>query len=1532
MAERETGPVGKPAAQGVYDPGIARSACGVGFVARIDAVATHAVIDDGVLALANLEHRGAVGGDKSTGDGAGIMFRIPDDFCRAECAKLGFELPPRGDYATGLVFLPVDDESAGRSMGLLEEAARNEGCYVLGWRDTPVDPNCLGAYSRRVQPVIRQIFVARNGLPRDAFDRKLLVVRRIAEKAFGPWQRNDAAQFYIASLSSRTIVYKGLLTGSQLNRFYLDLTDPRVVSPYALVHQRYSTNTLPTWALAQPFRYVAHNGEINTLHGNLNQMRAREADLHSPLFGDDLAKIRPALVREGSDSAIFDNMLEFLVLGGRSLPHAMMMMAPEPWQNAAAMSADRRAFYEYHSAIMEPWDGPAALMFCDDRYIGATLDRNGLRPARYTVTKDGVVAMASETGVLDIAPERILSRGQLQPGRMFLVDLEQKRIIPDPEIKAKISRAQPYRHWLKQHRIELADLPRQTGAPAISPARLRELQQAFGYTDEEINMVLAPMAAQGQEPIGSMGNDTALAVFSERPQLLYAYFKQLFAQVTNPAIDPLREELVMSLLGWLGCSGDMLSETPEHCRRLRLPQPILTPEDLTQLRQSDLPEIKLAEIDMLFDAGNAGDAMPHRVPPSSLSQGLDEFCARAEAAIAAGARLLLITDRRFDAQRAAIPALLATSNLHHHLIWKGLRNRVGILVETGEAREVAHVALLIGYGANAVCPYGAMATVADLAREGLLDNSDADAAVDHYITAIKKGLLKTFSRMGISTLRSYCGAQLFEAVGLAKEFVDRYFFGTVSRIGGIDLAHVAAETVARHRRAFPRNGAAAPRLLDVGGAIHLRVGGEKHLWTPEAIGLLQHAVRQDDYASFKRYTRRIDDQSRQRLTLRSLFRFTNGDPVPLSEVEPARAIVKRFVTAAMSYGSISKEAHETIAIAMNRLGARSNSGEGGEDAARYAPLPNGDSKRSAIKQVASGRFGVTTEYLLHADELQIKIAQGAKPGEGGQLPGHKVSVDVARVRHTIPGVTLISPPPHHDIYSIEDIAQLIYDLKTVNPQARVSVKLVSEVGVGTVAAGVAKARADLVLIAGYDGGTGASPLTSIMHTGVPWELGLAETQQALVQNNLRERIRVQADGQMKTGRDLAVAALLGAEEFGFGTATLVSLGCIMMRKCHSDTCPVGVATQNETLRARFAGKPEHVERLMLFLAEDLREHMAALGFRTVEEMIGRVDRLEMTGAVEQWKARGLDLSGILMHPAPHGDKPLRSLRRNDLPLEPPFDNELLPLLEPALAEALPVVVERPIRNIHRAVGARLSGEIVRRRGPAGLPEATIRLRFTGSAGQSLGAFLAPGVEIRVAGDANDYVGKGMSGGRIIVAPHPDATFLPYENAIVGNTVLYGATGGEAFLAGAAGSRFAVRNSGARAVVEGVGDHACEYMTGGVVVVLGMTGNNFAAGMSGGIAYVYDETQLFDTRCNLDMVELETVWGKRDRTLLRSLLEQHAQFTGSPRAKMMLENWESHLALFVKVIPLDYRKALERIQLEEQITEDAVSATEEVFNV
>jgi len=1493
----------------------------VGFVARLDALPRHEIVEMAVRVLVNLEHRGALGGDRSTGDGAGIMVAMPDAFLREACAQAGLLLPPPGRYAAGTVFLPRDPALAARCAALLERAAESEGCPVIGWRDVPVNPEHLGDLARSTRPLIRQVIVSCGDHEGEAFDRKLYVLRRIAEKEAARLLDGDPGAFHVSSLSSRTLVYKGLLTGSQLDRFYPDLQDERFASPVAVVHQRYSTNTLPTWHLAHPFRLLAHNGEINALRGNINRMRAREAQLASDLFGPDIEKIKPVIVEGGSDSAIFDNVLELLVMAGRSLPHAMMMMVPEAWGPKYQMSEDKRAFYEYHSAIMEPWDGPAALVFFDGRYVGATLDRNGLRPARFTVTSDGLIVLASETGVLDFPPERVVRRGRLQPGRMFLVDLREKRIVPDKEIKAKIARRRPYRHWLKDNRITLRGLFTPPEIPPEDPGILRRKQLAFGYTEEDLKVLIGPMASTGQEPVGSMGDDAALAVLSERPRLLFDYFKQLFAQVTNPPIDPLREELVMSLSAFVGHERNLLAETPEHCRMLRLPHPILTPEDLVCLRQSTHPEVVAREIAILFPADGGGAA---------LEAALRDVFVQADRLIAEGATFLILTDRGAGPERAPIPSLLAVSGLHHHLIRRGLRTRAALIVETGEVREVMHFALLVGYGANGICPYVAFSTVRQLAEEELLEKPLAPGeAVDKYLTAVKKGLLKTFSRMGISTLRSYFGAQIFEAVGLSPAVVEKYFTGTASRVGGIGLDEIAAETCQRHRRGWPREGQPST-LLPAGGLYHIRVGGEKHLWTPEAIYKLQLAVRADDYAIFKEFTRIANDRSSARGTLRSLFRFRPGTPVPLDEVEPVEAITRRFVTAAMSYGSISKEAHETIAIAMNRIGGRSNCGEGGEDPARYTPLPNGDSRRSRIKQVASGRFGVTLEYLLNADELQIKMAQGAKPGEGGQLPGHKVSEEIARVRHTTPGVTLISPPPHHDIYSIEDLAQLIYDLKCANPAANVSVKLVSEVGVGTVAAGVAKARADLVLISGHDGGTGASPLTSIKHAGLPWELGLAETQHALVANGLRDRIVVQVDGQLKTGRDLAVAALLGAEEFGFGTSVLVTLGCMLLRKCHMNTCTAGVATQDPVLRARFSGKPEYVVRFFRFLAQDLREQMAELGFRTVDEMVGRTDRLEMEPAVAHWKARHLDFRALFALAGDGSAAPRRRVRPQDHGLEGALDHELIRRAEPALSRREPVEIAMPIRNVHRTVGAMLSGEVVKRYGPAGLPDDTIRLTFTGSAGQSLGAFLAPGVTITVHGDANDYTGKGLSGGRIVVTPPPGSTFLPHRNIIVGNVVLYGATSGEAYFHGMAGERFAVRNSGARAVVEGVGDHGCEYMTGGVVVVLGPTGVNFAAGMSGGIAYVYDETELFDTRCNLDMVDVESVWMEEDRRLLRTMLEKHLRYTGSPRAAMILSNWESRLPLFVKVMPIDYRKVLERMPLAEHRDDETVSATEEVF--
>jgi glutamate synthase (NADPH/NADH) large chain len=1513
---------GLPPAYGLYDPANDHDACGVGFVARLDGRPQHQVVREAVNVLVNLEHRGAVGGDAATGDGAGLLLAIPDAFLRRAAGTEGVDLPAPGAYAVAMLFLPTDDAVRERCLSTFEKVVDEEGCACIGWRAVPACSDSIGELARSTQPVVVQAFVAPRGAGLDGFEKRLYVIRRRVENEITTWTGVDASQFYVASLSSKTIVYKGMLSGTQLEAFYPDLTDPVFASAFAVVHQRYSTNTFPTWALAQPMRMLAHNGEINTLHGNVNHMRAREADLASPRFGAHIEKIKPIVAEGGSDSAMFDNVLELLVMGGRSLPHAAMMMVPEAWGATFHMGADKRAFYEYHAAVMEPWDGPAALIFTDGRYIGATLDRNGLRPCRYTVTRDGVIVLASETGVLEFEPERILRLGRLQPGKMLLVDLKKGRIVPDTEIKGKIARRRPYRRWVKDNVITLRGLLSASQIPSEEPGALRRKQRAFGYTAEELRMVVGPMASRGQEAVGSMGNDTSLAVLSGRPQSLFAYFKQLFAQVTNPPIDPLREELVMSLMGFLGPERNLLAETPEHCRRLKLHHPVLTPEDMARLRSARHPDVVARDIPMLMPADADG---------RTLEAALDDLFQQAEDAIADGATVLILTDRHMDRDHAAIPALLATAGLHHHLTRCGLRTRVGIVVETGEAREVMHFALLVGYGANAVCPHVALSTAIWMANEDRLDVARLpDDAVDNYITAVKKGLLKTFSRMGISVIRSYHGAQIFEAVGLSRRIIERYFTGTASRVEGIGLDEIAREAVARHRSAFSERAHRSP-LLDAGGEYHLRRGGANHLWTPEAIYKLQHATRTDDYAVYQQYAALINDQSRAQVTLRSLLVLREGDPVPLDEVEPVEAIVKRFASAAMSFGSISKEAHETIAVAMNRLGAKSNSGEGGEDPDRYRPLPGGDSMRSAIKQVASGRFGVTTQYLVNADELQIKIAQGAKPGEGGQLPGHKVSDDIARVRHTTPGVTLISPPPHHDIYSIEDLAQLIYDLKSVNPQARISVKLVSEMGVGTIAAGVAKGKADMVLVSGHDGGTGASPLTSIKHAGLPWELGLAETQQTLVANRLRDRIRVQTDGQLKTGRDVAVAALLGAEEFGFGTTVLVTLGCVMARKCHLNTCPVGVATQDPRLRSRFAGKPEYVERFLRFIARDLREIMARLGFRTIDEMVGRVDRLDARPAIEHWKARGLDFSAVLAGPQAEEGASRRCVRRQEHDPDGRPDRELIKQARRALEDHKPVHLSLPIRNIHRTVGAGLSSEIVRRFGPDGLPDESVRLDFRGSAGQSLGAFLAPGVAIHIEGDANDYLGKGMSGGRIVLAPPAGSRFRAEENIIVGNVVLYGATGGEVFINGLAGERFAVRNSGATAVVEGVGEHGCEYMTGGVVVVLGSVGYNFAAGMSGGIAYVYDESERFGTRCNLDMVDLESVWTDEDCHRLRGLIEMHAELTGSRRAKAILDDWQAQAPLFVKVVPTDYRKVLERMHLRADRDAETVSATEEVYH-
>lgn len=1497
---------------------IPKGNCGIGFIVRTDAEPQHAIVENGIQILVHLEHRGAMGGDQSTGDGAGILVQIPDVFFRE--VSSGFRLPPFGDYAIGMVFFPREESLANRCMKVIEQMVTHERAKILGWREVPTESQILGALAKSTEPIVRQVFIDRGNIPREQFELKLYVIRRMIEKEVASWKNADTRAFYISSLSSQRIVYKGLLTGTQLSQYYPDLTDTRFVSPYALVHQRYSTNTLPTWNLAQPFRFLAHNGEINTLRGNINRMRSREALLQSPLFGEDIEKIKPIIVEGGSDSAMFDNVLELLVMGGRSLPHAMMMMIPEAYGGRAEISEDKRAFYEFHSSLMEPWDGPAALAFCDGRYIGATLDRNGLRPARYTVTKDGLVCLASETGVLEFSPENIAFRGKLQPGRMLLVDLQQKRIVPDNEIKAEISRRQPYRRWLKQNRIELRGLFMPSQAPHVEPNALLRSQHVFGYTEEELKLLLNPMASYGQEPIGSMGNDANLAVLSERPQLLFAYFKQLFAQVTNPPIDPLREELVMSLESNLGRERNLLDETPEHCRCIRLYHPILTVDDLSHILNVKYPDFLVHRIDMTFPAGTGG---------KGLEKALDQIFEEAVEKIQQGVSILVLSDRNVDAHHVPIPSLLVTAGLHHHLIRKGLRNFTGIIVDTGEAREVFHFALLVGYGADAICPYLAFQTIRFMSESGLLEKSiSPEEAIDNYITAIKKGLLKTLSRMGISTLHSFFGSQIFEAVGIGPDVIDRYFPGTVSRIGGIGLEEIARESEMRHKNAFPQNGQVLP-LLDVGGNYAVREGGEKHLWTPEAIYTLQTAVRTNDYTMFKKFCDIANRQTMQPATLRGLFRFRPRKPVPLDEVEPVESILKRFVVSAMSFGSLSKEVHETIALAMNRIHARSNSGEGGEDPSRFLPLPNGESLCSKVKQVASGRFGVTAEYLVHAEELQIKIAQGAKPGEGGQLPGHKVTEEIARVRHTMPGVTLISPPPHHDIYSIEDLAQLIHDLKKINPHALVSVKLVSEIGVGTIACGVAKAGADIVLISGQEGGTGASPLTAIKHVGLPLELGLAETQQALRANHLRDRIRIQTDGQLKTGRDIAIAALLGAEEFGFGTAVLVTLGCVLARKCHLNACPVGVATQDPKLRARFTGKPEYVERYMRFLAQNLREYMAELGFRTLDEMIGRAfEVLEVEIPKSHWKASQLNLGSIFSDF--NLDAPFYCTRKQSPVVVTDLEKEIESMAQPAIQLKEKVSMVFNIRNVHRAIGTKLSGEIVRRYGGKGLPEDTIHITLRGSAGQSLGAFLAPGITLYLEGDANDYVGKGLSGGKIIVVPPQGSSFKPHENIIIGNVGLYGATSGELYVNGLAGERFAVRNSGAIAVVEGVGDHGCEYMTGGLVVVIGPTGNNFAAGMTGGIAYVYDPFGIFDKRCNLDTVDLETVKLPHDQAQLRALLKKHFTLTKSPKAQMILENWEAELPLFVKVVPMDYRKVLERIQLKQHIEMETISATEEVF--
>ncbi|MGE0769234.1 MAG: glutamate synthase large subunit [Hyphomicrobiaceae bacterium] len=1536
-----------PEKAGLFHRKREHDACGVGFIVDMKGRASHAIVEDALAILENLEHRGAVGADPTSGDGAGILLQIPHAFLHDECAKLGISLPAPGDYAVGHIFMPQDDRLRAHCAGVWGRIVRQEGLEFLGFREVPVDGSSLSEMVRSTEPRHVQIFIRRPAgvHDEDEFERRLYLVRKVVSEAvYNAYKGRDIGH-YCVSLSSRTLVYKGMFLSYQVKAYYSDLSDPRVASALALVHQRFSTNTFPSWKLAHPYRMVAHNGEINTLRGNVNWMAARQASVASPLYGANISKLWPISYEGQSDTACFDNGLEFLVRGGYSLAHAAMMMIPEAWAGHDSMDQARRAFYEYHACLMEPWDGPAAMAFTDGRQIGATLDRNGLRPARYLVTKDDRVIMSSESGVLPIAEDRIAKKWRLQPGKMLLIDLEQGRIISDDELKKDLAAKHPYETWLKQTQIQVGDLPLSKPVDKKSTnVALIDLQQAFGYTQESLKFLMSPMVQSGQEAVGSMGTDTPVSVLSSKPKLLHTYFKQNFAQVTNPPIDSTREELVMSLVSFIGPRPNILDlEGTSKVKRLEVYQPILTNEDLERVRQ--IGQVK----DNHFASVTIDITYPVERGAGGMSWALDVVCAEAEEAVRSrDYNIIILSDRQMGPDRVPIPSLLATSAVHHHLIKQGLRTSVGLVVETGEAHEVHQFATLAGYGAEAINPYLAFETIGQLLPD-LDEEIDLKEATKRYIKAIDKGLLKVMSKMGISTYQSYCGGQIFDAVGLKSSFVKRYFTGTHTQVEGVGLRQIARETFERHRQAF----ADVPQLdgmLDVGGEYAFRLRGEAHMWRPSVVADLQHAVRTTDTADAKAgripakwrdYARQINDQSEQLMTLRGLFRIKSAEemrrkPVPIAEVEAATEIVKRFSTGAMSFGSISREAHTTLAIAMNRIGGKSNTGEGGEEADRFKPLSNGDSMRSAIKQVASGRFGVTTEYLVNSDVMQIKMAQGAKPGEGGQLPGHKVDLTIAKVRHSTPGVGLISPPPHHDIYSIEDLAQLIFDLKNVNPAADVSVKLVSEVGVGTVAAGVAKARADHVTIAGYEGGTGASPLTSIKHAGSPWEIGLAETHQTLVYNRLRGRIAVQADGGFRTGRDVVIGALLGADEFGFATAPLIAAGCIMMRKCHLNTCPVGVATQDPVLRARFKGQPEHVINFFFFIAEEVRELMAEMGVRRFSELVGQSDCLDKSQAIGHWKARGLDFENLFHKPDVPADVAIYHCERQDHGLDKVLDNKLIELARTAIDERKPVKAEVSITNRDRAAGAMLSGVIAKAHGLAGLPEDTVWLTLNGIAGQSFGAWLAHGVTLDLVGEGNDYVGKGLSGGKIIVRPDPKSGIVPEESMIVGNTVLYGAISGECYFRGIAGERFAVRNSGAIAVVEGTGDHGCEYMTGGVVVVLGETGRNFAAGMSGGIAYVLDEDGTFEQKCNLAMIDLEPVAAEegvlanqpfasdlashglvdvmrdmtsQDAERLHRLVTRHAHYTNSERAKTILADWKAWLPKFRKVMPVEYRRAL-----------------------
>ena len=1490
-------------AQGLYNPQNEHDACGVGFVLNMNGNREHTIVEKGVKVLCNLLHRGATGADVNTGDGAGLLVQIPDNFFKK---TLKMKLPALGHYAVGMLFLPQNQEKRESVLDLLEKIAVEENFKVLACRDVPVVASAVGDSARAEMPFIAQVFLQPNqNLTGEDLERALLVLRKRAEHESG-LSAEGSDGFYIASLSARTIVYKGMMTAPQVPVFYPDLNDSNFESAVAVVHQRYSTNTFPSWPLAQPFRFMAHNGEINTIRGNRNWMAAREKNLASPLFGENIQKLTPILETGSSDSGNLDNVLELLTLGGREVGHSMMMLMPQAWGKKHAMGPDLRGFFEFHAGIMEPWDGPAAVAFTDGEWVGATLDRNGLRPARYTITKNGFMVFASEAGVLDIPAEDVAEKGSLRPGQMLLVNLETGRFYKDREVKTRFARKEPYRRWVKENHIDIHGFFNAVGEVAVDESSLLKRQMLFGYTREDLDIILNAMASTGVEPIGSMGSDQPLAVLSEKPKLLYWYFKQLFAQVTNPPIDPIREELVMSLMTYLGIHDNILAEEPSQARLVKFRYPVLSNEDLGRLRTLNQDDFKCVTVQMGFpvlsDTLSAGKL---------LEMALNELCKKVEAFVRSGHKIIILSDKDLPDELSPIPAILAVSAVNQHLSRIGIRTSCGLILETGEAREVMHVASLLGFGATAINPYLAFETIADLSRTHQLDKQvGVTEAIEHYIDAMNKGLKKVMSRMGISTLRSYRNAQVFEIVGLSREVVDKFFTGTASRVGGIGLEEIAKEALMRWRSAIESK---SP-LLPSGGEYRYRKDGERHLWTPEAISNLQRAVRTGDQKRYDTYAELINDQTVHQSTLRGLFTFKKTEAIPLDEVEPASEIMKRFVTGAMSYGAISNEAHEAIAIAMNRIGAKSNCGEGGEDPERYIPLSNGDSLSSAIKQVASGRFGVTDEYLVNAKELQIKIAQGAKPGEGGQLPGHKVSEQIAKVRHSTPGVTLISPPPHHDIYSIEDIAQLIFDLRNANDKARISVKLVSEVGVGTVAAGVAKARADVILISGYDGGTGASPLSSVKHVGAPWELGLSEAQTTLVLNKLRNRVRLQVDGQMKTGRDVVIGALLGAEEFGFATTILVVLGCVMMRHCHSNTCPVGVATQDPELRKRFKGKPEHIIQYLHFVAEEVRHYMAQLGFRTFDEMVGRSDLLEMNRAIDFWKAKGLDYSGILYQASTKPEE-IRCTHSQETGLDGAADYEILKKAEAAIETKKSVSLSFSIRNTNRTFGTIVSSRIAQKYGYAGLPDDTVSIHLLGSAGQSFGAFGAHGLTLELEGEANDYVGKGLSGAKIIVRPPKRSSFAPENNVIAGNVILYGATSGEVYLNGCAGERFGIRNSGALAVVEGVGDHACEYMTGGRIVVLGPTGINFGAGMSGGIAYVYDEGGQFDSLCNTDMIDLDPL-NAADEKELKTLIENHVKYTGSPKAKRILENWDRECEFFVKVFPMEYRRALEMMNQRE----------------